>query len=132
VLADFTIPRGWISADVKVRGKTFRFVTGHLEEFDPGVNLRQGLELLWSPADRSMPVVMAADFNSGPNNPFGFTGTYHNIIAAGFDDTWPVLNPNLEGNTCCQLPDLSNQPVRENRPSILQWRDRRDFRATGW
>jgi endonuclease/exonuclease/phosphatase family metal-dependent hydrolase len=93
---------------VKVRGKTFRFITGHPEAFNPIINELQGLELLSGPAATSLPVVMAADFNSGPNAPAGFTGTYSNIIAAGFDDAWTALEPSLAGDTCCQLADLSN------------------------
>ena len=34
-LRTLTIPRGWISVDVKMRGKTYRFVNTHLESFSP-------------------------------------------------------------------------------------------------
>lgn len=108
LFGEFTVPRGWISADVKVRGKTFRFITTHLETFNSSVNVAQGQELLDGPAKTSMPVVMAGDFNSSANGGFDVTDTYPNIIDTGFQDAWAEINPNLAGDTCCQAADLSN------------------------
>lgn len=108
VFGKVTIPRSWISADVKVRGKTLRFVTGHLEAFDKNVNAAQGLELLSGPAQTPLPLVMAADFNSSANGGLDVTNTYPEIINAGFSDAWATINPEIAGNTCCQLTDLSN------------------------
>ncbi len=108
-LGTVTVPRSWISADVKVRGKTFRLITTHLETYSSDVQEAQGAELLAGPAATTMPIVMIGDYNSsasgiGPDN----TPTYGDLISAGFDDAWSATNPSDAGNTCCQDPDLGN------------------------
>lgn len=110
VLGSITIPRGWISTDAKVRGKTFRFITTHLEGFNPLVQVAQASELIEGPANTSMPVVMTGDFNSDANRGGGpdTTATYPEMIAAGFQDAWSLANPGIAGNTCCQAEKLDN------------------------
>jgi endonuclease/exonuclease/phosphatase family metal-dependent hydrolase len=93
--------RGWASVDVKIRGKSFRFVTTHLEAFSPFVRNQQGAELLAGPADTDLPVVAVGDFNSGP----GFDlGAYGILLGGGFSDMWP----GGPGFTCCHAVDLHN------------------------
>lgn len=108
LVGQVTIPRGWISADVKVRGKEFRFITTQLESFDANVQLDQAEELLSGPANTAMPVVLAGDFNSSANGGLDITPTYPELIAAGFTDGWAEANPSDAGNTCCQEPTLDN------------------------
>lgn len=110
------IPRGWAAVDVKVRGKSFRFVTTHLESFSSFIQVIQGYELLLGPAKTDLPVVMVGDFNSdaeptgtGPDK----TPTYQNLINAGFVDAWSQagLGPVF---TCCQAANLQSVPSSLN------------------
>ena len=61
VLGPLTIPRGWISVDGKVRGKSFRFVTSHLESFHPGIQAVQASELIQAACNTTLPVIIAGD-----------------------------------------------------------------------
>lgn len=98
-------PRQWASVDVKIRGKSFRFITTHLESFDQTVRVAQAQELLTGPAATSLPTIAVGDFNSQP----GVTGdAAANIIAAGFTDVWGATNPRDPGFTCCQDGSLRN------------------------
>jgi endonuclease/exonuclease/phosphatase family metal-dependent hydrolase len=101
VAGPITLPRGWASIDVKIRGKSFRFVTTHLEAFSSAVRSMQASELLAGPADTSLPVVLVGDMNSGP----GFDlGAYDDFLGAGFSDAWN----DGPGRTCCHAVDLHN------------------------
>jgi endonuclease/exonuclease/phosphatase family metal-dependent hydrolase len=96
-----TLPRGWASVDVKIRGKPFRFVTTHLEAFSPLVRNPEAAELLAGPAATDLPVVLVGDMNSGP----GFDlGAYNILLGAGSSDAW------IDGSglTCCHADDLHN------------------------
>jgi endonuclease/exonuclease/phosphatase family metal-dependent hydrolase len=57
--------RGWCSIDVQTRGRSFRFITAHLEDILPpglpNIQLAQAYELLIDPANTTMPVVLAGD-----------------------------------------------------------------------
>jgi endonuclease/exonuclease/phosphatase family metal-dependent hydrolase len=104
IVGAVTIPRGWISVDVTIKGSpTFRFLTTHLESFSSAVQVAQGNELVQGPANTSLPVVLSGDFNSnaGSNTGSGLnqTPTYGNLIAAGFFDAWSAKNPNDPGYT---------------------------------
>jgi len=112
ILGTVTIPRGWISVDGKLRGKDFRFVTTHLEGFDPGVQARQASELIQGPGNTNLPIIMGGDFNTAPLVSFlappvcpmpagtPATNPAYNIIAtAGFADAWTTLHPNDAGFT---------------------------------
>jgi endonuclease/exonuclease/phosphatase family metal-dependent hydrolase len=93
------LPHGWIAANVKVRGKTFRFVTTHLESLSAAVQVAQGTELVQGPAATSLPVVIAGDFNAAAVGGPDQTPTYGNVIAAGFLDDWAQVNPGDLGLT---------------------------------
>ena len=96
-----TLPRGWASVDVKLRGERFRFITTHLEAFSPLIRNPQAAELVAGPAATNLPVVMVGDFNSGPGSDLGAYGI---LQSGGFTDAWPaVLGPGL---TCCHAVDL--------------------------
>ena len=90
------ITRGWASADVKHRGKTYRFVNAHLEAFyDPIQNI-QASELLLGPTNTTLPVVLAGDFNSDP----AINGdSYYRLLNGGFTDVWASLHPGNSGFT---------------------------------
>ena len=100
-VGQLTVPRGWASVDVKIRGKSFRFVTTHLEAFSQLVRNPQAAELLARPAAPDLPTVVVGDFNSGPGADLGAYGI---LLAGGFSDAWPA-GPGL---TCCPPADLHN------------------------
>lgn len=102
----FAILRGWASTDVKVRGKSFRFVTTHLEPSSPDVQVAQANELLQEPGNTDLPLVFIGDFNSNANG--SGTPTYGNLIASGFVDAWSQAHPGDPGFTCCQDANLLN------------------------
>jgi len=88
-----TIPRGWFSVDVFVRGELFRYICVHLEEETvPALQVLQAQELLQGPAATRLPVLLCGDFNS---DPFGRDGSvaYGTFTAGGFEDAWAALHP---------------------------------------
>jgi endonuclease/exonuclease/phosphatase family metal-dependent hydrolase len=101
VAGPITAPRGWASVDVKIRGKSFRFITTHLEAFSPLVRNPQAAELLAGPANTDLPVVAVGDFNSGPG---GDPTAYGILTGGGLSDAWP----DGDGLTCCHAADLHN------------------------
>jgi endonuclease/exonuclease/phosphatase family metal-dependent hydrolase len=100
VAGPISVPRGWVAAGVKIRGKSFRVVATHLEAFSPLAQVAQARELLTGPAAVDGPVVIAGDLNSRADG-LG-TPTYGLIRAAGFDDAWTAGG----GLTCCHPADL--------------------------
>jgi len=102
-----TILRGWVAADVKVRGKMFRFLNAHLEDV-PFVATQeaQAVELLVGPAAVPWPVVLVGDLNSDAFGPG--TGTYEILLAGGFDDAWTAVQPVDPGLTWGNDPGLRN------------------------
>lgn len=95
-LGQLTIPRGWISADVKLRGKTYRFVSTHLESFSPIVQFLQADELLHTAADTTLPVLLAGDFNADAT---AGDATYQLLTGAGLQDAWALTHTGEPGNT---------------------------------
>ena len=97
--------RGWISANLKVRGKIIGFMNTHLEStyaFDPHGQLQslQAAELLQSLSSVKTPIVLCGDFNAnaepvGPEQ----TPTPGLLQAAGFTDSWHALHPADPGYT---------------------------------
>jgi hypothetical protein len=90
------IVRGWVSADVKHRGQTFRFVNTHPEAFSPVINAAQIAELLGGPLATTLPTVLVGDLNATPTS-----ASMAPIFAAGFADTALTAATRDAGPTCC-------------------------------
>lgn len=108
VVGPILIRRAWSSIDAKVRGKSFRFVTTHLDNeclpFTSAVQEAQAAELIAGPGSTALPILFAGDFNS----PAETGATYSRILNAGFQDVWTTAIGS--GPTCCQDSDLLNGP----------------------
>jgi endonuclease/exonuclease/phosphatase family metal-dependent hydrolase len=119
VLGTIEVLRGWNTVDVKVRGKSFRFINTHLEAFSPEAQVAQAQELLAGPAATSMPVVMVGDFNSNADG--STTPTYGMLVAGGFTDAWTEARPDDPGNGCCWNSDLVTG-VLDHRIDLILFR----------
>ena len=101
-VAGQTIPflRGWISMEVKERGKSYKFVTTHLETFNSDIQAAQTNELISGPLVSELPVVLAGDLNSDAIQQSWENGPAMLILqAAGFNDIWSQLRPSDAGMT---------------------------------
>ena len=96
LIGPVTVERGWTAVDVKMRGKTFRFVNAHLESFVPFYNYLQGAELLAGPANTSLPVILVGDLNSDAE---AAEPTYQLLLSGGLLDAWELANPSDPGYT---------------------------------
>ena len=107
-----TVLRGWTSADVKHRGKTYRFINSHLESYFEQVQLAQASELIQGPANSSLPVILAGDFNS--DAAAGGTA-YGMFISAGFNDVWNLMPNTATGYTwplSAEVPNVIMSPTQ--------------------
>lgn len=87
------VERGWCAVDVAMRGRDFRFICAHTEEeSSPDIQAAQVAELLAGPANAPQPVILVGDFNADSLHRDG-SYAYDLIPAAGFTDTWAMLNP---------------------------------------
>ena len=104
--------RGWTSADIKHRGKTYRFINAHLESFFEPVQLAQAAELLQGPANTDLPVILAGDFNSDA----AADGTaYGMFLSAGFSDVWdlmPATQPGYTWPLSGEIPNTLTAPTQ--------------------
>ncbi len=69
-LGTLRIPRGWISLNLKMRGKTYRFVNAHLESFSSIINYIQATELLQTAGDANLPLIFAGALQISVESPF--------------------------------------------------------------
>lgn len=100
--------RGWIAVDVKVQGKSYRFVTTHLETFSPDYQAAQTNELLIGPLSTAVPVILAGDLNSDAHSPSWANGPAYGIMtSAGFTDVWGKIHPKDAGLTWPLYPEDS-------------------------
>ncbi len=110
-VAGLSIPnhRGWASVDIKLKGREFRFVTTHLERFQP-FNLSQANEALQNAINSTtLPVVFVGDFNVAANVPSDATfATYQALVNAGLVDAWQQKRAPDPGLTCCQDANVMN------------------------
>jgi endonuclease/exonuclease/phosphatase family metal-dependent hydrolase len=105
--------RGWISVDAKLRGKSYRFVTTHLETFVNEYQAAQAQELLYGPLNTYLPTILAGDLNSDANAPSFQNGPAFGILVnGGFTDIWSALHPTDAGLTWPYfLEDTTNPDV---------------------
>lgn len=97
------VRRGWVSTRAKYRGEWLRFVSTHLEAFQPAPRLAQAAVLAGALAGEELPVVLVGDLNSTPG-----TEGAQVLALAGFEDAWAALHPAEEqGLTCCFADDLT-------------------------
>lgn len=100
--------RGWTSVDVKVNGRTARFITTHLDQSVP-LNALQISELLQSAVNSTtLPVVLVGDFNVAANVPTDPSfANYQALLNGGLVDAWVEKRAPGTGLTCCQTPSVS-------------------------
>ncbi len=119
----FTVPRGWASVDVSMGDTTVRFLTTHLEAFDPAIQVAQAGELLGGPANTTLPVVLVCDCNSSATGTgLDVTPTYADLIQAGFIDAWSEAHPGEAGFTCCQNSALTQPSAFTERIDLVLFR----------
>jgi endonuclease/exonuclease/phosphatase family metal-dependent hydrolase len=94
-----TAKRGWVLADAKVRGRSIRIVTTHLESFSDTSQVAQGQELATGPVRTALPTALLGDLNSRADG--SGTPTYANLRATGLRDAWTQAHPGAVGLTCC-------------------------------
>lgn len=115
----FTSTRGYAFADVRLRGKRFRFIDTHLEAFSNPVRTAQAEELVapGGPASVRGRVILVGDLNSDPEGaPGPEPDAWRVLTGAGLRDTWPWLYPNRDGHACCiQDPGLTGPPTFTHR-----------------
>jgi endonuclease/exonuclease/phosphatase family metal-dependent hydrolase len=101
--------RGWVGVDARLGERRFRFVTTHLEAYDPAIGDKQMKQLLAGPLkSKRRQSILVGDFNSDPK-----TGgqdsrgaqrapsAYRTVLDADF------VNPLPRRETCCFPEDLS-------------------------
>lgn len=103
-----TLRRGWVAVDVKIRGKSFRLISTHLDvaclPSTTTIQRAQAAEVLHGPAATDLPVVLVGDLNS-PGD--GSGATYNDLVAAGFADA--AFGAGVGSvPTCCQAADVLN------------------------
>ncbi|MFY0523050.1 endonuclease/exonuclease/phosphatase family protein [Archangium gephyra] len=86
------LPRGWASVAAKVEGRTYRFVSTHLEpapdEHGLRVQVAQAGELIRALHGEPLPVVLVGDFNTPANLGLMGAPTYRELLLAGYVDVW--------------------------------------------
>ncbi len=112
---DFPLPltRGWASIDMAIGGKSFRFVTSHLEDVsvDPEnltpLQEAQAQEMVAIGLSGGIPTVFAGDFNT---DGFRKWPTYRLLTGElGLDDAWTIAHRGRPGLTWGNSPDLLNR-----------------------
>jgi endonuclease/exonuclease/phosphatase family metal-dependent hydrolase len=95
------ILQGWVSAEVRMGNRDFRYVMTHLETAIEGipeateVQVAQTHELLHSLRNVTVPVVICGDFNSDAESGehIDSTPSVALIEAAGYADCWKLVHP---------------------------------------
>jgi endonuclease/exonuclease/phosphatase family metal-dependent hydrolase len=98
------IPRQWASVDVTLHGKSFRFISTHLESAVQIIRVLQAGELMGVMEVSDLPVVLVGDLNAELNvvdDSSWLLTTY-----GGLADVWSASHRKDPGLTCCQDPSL--------------------------
>jgi endonuclease/exonuclease/phosphatase family metal-dependent hydrolase len=113
------IERGWTSVDVKVRGKSFRFLDSHLEAYGPAANpalfrnIQAALLVQHVITPSPLPVIAVGDYNSNAAPVPDLAGAYGILTGGGLTDAWPLARHDGDpGYTSGQSDDLNNIPSR--------------------
>ena len=110
------IPRGYVSAEVSVGGKSYRVTNTHLEAAPvEALRAAQAAELIAVHANETLPVIFLGDFNT----PATLNTTYQMVVAAGYKDAWinntETYSYNSPGNTYGhyggEYGDLSSESI---------------------
>lgn len=127
------VVKGWASVDATVKGRSYRFVTTHLEPADVGpghsvvpqiaaIQHAQAGELLGVLEEAGMPVIVTGDLNSDVDG--STTDSYSMMREAGFVDSWLVGRPRGPGYTANQEADLLNvESQLWHRIDLVLYRD---------
>lgn len=120
------IERGFVAVDAMAGNGPVRFVNTHLElrnvdptnPLSPLIQAMQAYELVsvlaGFPNPLNVPVIVAGDFNSKPQDqtltvgPYVIVPPYWQLTGAGFMDTWNLRPGDPQGLTCCQTENLLN------------------------
>jgi endonuclease/exonuclease/phosphatase family metal-dependent hydrolase len=112
-----TVLRGWTSADVKFRGKPYRFVNTHLESFVDLIQYAQANELIQGPAKSDSAVILVGDFNSDAES--GGV-SYGMLTGSGLRDVWDEVNGGDPGFTWALSGEIpSNLMVPTQRLDLI-------------
>ena len=132
-----SVPRGWSTVDVTVRGRTIRFANTHLEAYGVPGTLKdqfrnpQSQELAAALKGSPHPVVLVGDINARPTMCNGLRTTppndfldqnivaYQNLTNAGLLEVWPLVYP---GSPCGSAGWTSGQSTLDNSASTLDHR----------
>jgi endonuclease/exonuclease/phosphatase family metal-dependent hydrolase len=122
LLGPVDFERGYVWADLKTRGKQWRFADTHFEAY-PGFGAtprdftsEQAAELAAALAG-PLPTVLVGDLNSSAGDPL--RQGYSVLIGAGFTDAWTALRPGDPGYSCCRDDDLADGVLHERIDDVL-------------
>jgi endonuclease/exonuclease/phosphatase family metal-dependent hydrolase len=106
--------RGWIAADLTLRGRTWRFVATHPEPSWPAGagQPTQIAEVIAAAGTTALPAVVAGDLNLEPTSPF-----HAQLTGAGFIDLLQEeYGSSPAGFTCCQ----DDPALRNAAPTLVK------------
>jgi endonuclease/exonuclease/phosphatase family metal-dependent hydrolase len=110
-IGPISVPRGWSTVDVKVRGTWVRVANTHLEAFGGRfVRELQGRELISVLSGSPYPVIVLGDLNTCPQDtdPCTLDSTYEDFTGAGYVDAWAERHGIAGGWTSGQSASLDD------------------------
>ncbi|HTE49848.1 MAG TPA: endonuclease/exonuclease/phosphatase family protein [Kofleriaceae bacterium] len=126
-IPDTFVRRNAVAVVATVAGKTFRFVSTHLEPLIEGVpdtsqpqlgQVAELIQLLATQHEPALPTIVVGDFNS----PAGEGTSYLAMAAQGYTDVWSERDGHdAPGLTCCQDVVLAHPDSRLFERIDLMW-----------